>query len=43
VVVEEGLRSGDRLITRGQMLVAEGSRIRIVEPMTRSGNVGVNP
>lgn len=29
-VVESGLRTGDRLITRGQLLVAAGSRVQIV-------------
>ena len=30
-VVESGLHSGDRVITRGQQLVAANSRVQIVE------------
>lgn len=37
VVVEKGLRAGDRLIVRGQTQLAEGSRINIVEG-TRAAN-----
>jgi RND family efflux transporter MFP subunit len=42
VVVESGLLSGDRLIVRGQVLVADGSRIRIVNG-ARGSRGGVHP
>lgn len=37
VVVEEGLAAGDRLITVGQQLVDDGSRVRVVSPAMPTG------